>query len=53
MLLIAQIALNNRKASIGVSPFYVNYGFHLDLQKEAKGLKPIVEKAKLSIDKIN
>jgi len=53
LLPIAQIAINNRKAATGVSPFYANYGFHPDLQKEAKGLKPIAEKARLSTEQIN
>ena len=52
LLPLAQLAVNNRKTSTGISPFYANHGIHPDLQRNARGLKPIAEKARREITEI-
>ena len=42
---MAQFAFNNSVAIMGISPFYINYGKYLSIEKELIGVKLIVEKA--------
>jgi hypothetical protein len=52
LLPIAQFAFNNSTAVTGISPFYANYGRHPNIDKDPRGIKPIAEKAKISVDRL-
>ena len=52
LLPMAQFAFNNSAAVTGISPFYANYGKHPEIAREPKGLKPMSEKAQVSVQKI-
>ena len=52
LLPIAQFAFNNSAAMTGISPFFANYGKHPSIEKTPKGVKPLSEKAHVSIQKI-
>ena len=43
---------NNSALIIGVSPFYANYGFYLNMIRELKGIKLITEKANILVEKM-
>ena len=49
---MAQFAFNNSVAIIGISPFFANYGKHPSTKKTPKGIKPLSEKAYISIQRI-
>ena len=52
LLPMAQFAFNNSASVTGISPFYANFGKHPNIIKEPKGLKPIAEKANVSINRM-
>jgi hypothetical protein len=52
LLPIAQFAFNNSTASTGISPFYANYGLHPNIEKDARGVKPIAKQAQISVTNI-
>jgi RNase H-like domain found in reverse transcriptase/Integrase zinc binding domain/Chromo (CHRromatin Organisation MOdifier) domain len=52
LLPVAQFAFNNNASATGVSPFFANYGFHPNLNRDPKGIKPIAEKANISVEKM-
>lgn len=52
LLPIAQFAFNNHKSITGISPFYANYGKHPNIERDPRGLKPIAEKAQISVEKL-
>ena len=49
---MAQFAFNNSAAVTGISPFYTNYGKHPNISRDLRGIKPIAEKANVSIDRL-
>ena len=49
---MAQFAFNNSASVTRISPFYANFGKHPNIIKEPKGLKPIAEKANVSINRM-
>ena len=49
---MAQFAFNNSAAMTGISPFFANYGKHPSIEKTPKEVKPLSEKAHVSIQKI-
>ena len=49
LLPIAQFTFNNSVAITGISPFFVNYGKYPSIEKTPKGVKPLLEKAHISI----
>ena len=49
---MAQFAFNNSALVTGISPFYANFGKHPNMMREPKGLKPIAEKANISINQM-
>ena len=49
---MAQFTFNNSVAMTGISPFFTNYGKHPSIEKTPKGVKPLSEKAYVSIQKI-
>ena len=49
---MAQFAFNNSAAVTGISPFYANYGKHPSIEKEPMGVKPIAEKAQVSVQRL-
>ena len=49
---MAQFIFNNSTTIIEISPFFTNYEKYLSISKVSKGLKPISEKANISIEKI-
>ena len=49
---MAQFVFNNSISVTRISPFYINFGKHLNIIRELKGLKLIVEKANVSINRI-
>ena len=52
MLPIAQFAYNNSTAVTGISPYYANYGRHPSIDKDARGMKPLAGKARISVEKL-
>ena len=52
LLPMAQFAFNNSMAVTGVSPFYANYGQHPNIENDPRGLKPIAERARISVKKL-
>ena len=52
LLPLAQFAFNNNASITGISPFYANYGKHPNVDKDARGLKPIAERASITVDKL-
>ena len=52
LLPMAQFAFNNSAAVTGISSFFANYGKHPSIEKTPKGVKPLSEKAHVSIQKI-
>ncbi len=52
MLLVIQFAYNNSESMAGISPFYVNYGIYLNINRDPREVKPIAENARILIDKI-
>ena len=52
LLPIAQFAYNNSTAVTNISPFYANYGKHPNIDKDPRGIKPVAEKARISVKKL-
>ena len=52
LLLMAQFAFNNSAAIIGILPFFANYGKHPSIEKTPKGVRPLSERAHVSIQRI-
>ena len=52
LLPMAQFAFNNNASATGISPFYANYGFHPKIDRDARELKPIAEKAETTVNKL-
>src|ERR1700677_1822116 len=52
MLPIAQFTFNNNAAATGISPFYVNYGFHPLTTRQPRNEKPVSEKARITVTRI-
>ena len=52
LLLMAQFAFNNSVAITGISPFYANYRKHPSIKKEPIDIKPIAEKAQISVQRL-
>jgi len=52
LLPMAQFAFNNNASVTGISPFYANYGKHPRIDRDPKGIKPIAEKAQLTVAKL-
>jgi len=52
LLPLAQFAFNNSASVTGISPFYANYGYHPNISRDPQGVKPIAERAKVSVDKL-
>ena len=50
LLPLAQFAFNNCASVTGISPFYANYGKHPNISRDPKGLKPISEKANVTVE---
>ena len=49
---MAQFVFNNSVAIIGISPFFANYGKHSSIEKIFKGIKLLLEKVYISIQRI-
>ena len=49
---MAQFTFNNSTSVTRISLFYANFGKHPNIIKEPKGLKPIIEKANVSVNRI-
>ena len=49
---MAQFVFNNSTSVTRISLFYVNFSKYPNIIKEPKGLKPIVEKANVSINRM-
>jgi hypothetical protein len=49
LLPLAQFAFNNCASVTGVSPFYANYGKHPNIARDPRGIKPIAEKANVTV----
>ena len=49
---MAQFVFNNNASITGISPFYTNYGKYPNISRDSQGLRPIVEKVKISIDRL-
>ena len=43
---------NNSVLVIGISLFYINFGKYSNIMKELKGLKPLIEKANILINRM-
>ncbi|SLM35926.1 gag-pol polyprotein [Lasallia pustulata] len=52
MLPTAQFAFNNAPGPTGISPFYANYGKHPEISRDPRSLKPVAEKAQVSVEHI-
>ena len=49
---MAQFAFNNNTSVAGISPFYVNYRKYPNISRDPRRIKPIAEKANISINKL-
>jgi hypothetical protein len=49
---MAQFAFNNNASVTGISPFYANYGRHPDFDRSPIGIKLIVEKAEVRVERL-
>ena len=49
---MAQFAFNNSASVTGISPFYANYGKHLNVDMEPRGLRPMSKKVNVSIQRL-
>ena len=49
---MAQFVFNNSVAMIGILPFFINYRKHLGISKVFKGLKPLLEKVNILVERI-
>jgi hypothetical protein len=47
---MAQFTFNNSTSITGISPFYTNYGIHPEISRDPRGVKPVAEKARVSVD---
>ena len=52
LLPITQFTFNNSVAITGISPFFANYGKYPSIEKTPKGVKPLLEKVYVSIQRI-
>jgi len=52
LLPIAQFAFNNKASVTGISPFYANYGRHPTIERDPLGIRPMAEKAKIAVEKL-
>ena len=52
LLPMAQFTFNNSTSVTRISPFYTNFGKYPNIIKEPKRLKPIVEKANVSVNRM-
>ncbi len=52
LLPTAQFAFNNAPGPTGVSPFYANFGKHPEIARDPRQLKPVAEKAQVSVEHI-
>ena len=46
---MAQFAFNNSIVVIDISPFFINYSKYLSIKKILKEIKPLLERAYISI----
>ena len=53
LLPIAQFAYNNSTTPTGISPFYANYRKHPNISRDPRGLKPIADKAKITVSELH
>ena len=53
LLPMAQFAYNNSATPTGISPFYANYGKHPNISRDPRGLKPIADKAKITVSELH
>ena len=49
---MAQFVFNNSASVIGISPFYANYRKYPNISKDLQGLRPIIKRANISIDRL-
>ena len=49
---MAQFVFNNSIAMIGISSFFANYGKYLNIEKTLRGVKPLSERAHISVQRI-
>ena len=49
---MAQFAFNNSIAVIGISPFFANYGKHPNIEKILRGVKPLLERVYVLVQRI-
>jgi hypothetical protein len=52
LLPLAQVAYNNSKVATGISPFYANYGFHPNVNKEPLNVFPKAQQATVKVSKL-
>jgi hypothetical protein len=52
LLPMAQFAFNNSAAITGISPFFANYGRHPNIARDPRGIKPIADKANVSVQRL-
>ena len=49
---MAQFVFNNSASVTGISPFYANYGKYPNISRNPNWLKPIAEKANISVNRL-